>query len=165
MPRWVDEGIAILADSTDKQQRHARDFARALAHGSEFRLVELVAMDDYPPPGRWGAFYGQSASLVNFLVEQSGEAQFLEFVAASLEDGYAPACNETYGLSIAQLESRWRSHAEQMAASDRHDRSGIIRRPRPIGCHCRLSRPPSDAPARQAFPSCPELGRRVKPLL
>jgi hypothetical protein len=116
LPRWVDEGIAILADSTDKQRRHARDFERALAHGSEFRLVELVAMDDYPPPGRWGAFYGQSASLVNFLVEQSGEARFLEFVAASLDDGYHAGLRQTYGLSVAQLEGRWRVHARQLAS-------------------------------------------------
>ncbi len=116
LPRWVDEGIAILADSSEKQRRHARDFGRALALGSEFRLVELVAMEDYPPPGRWGAFYGQSASLVNFLVEQSGEDQFLEFIAASLEAGYHEGLRQTYGLSIAQLESRWRWHARQLAA-------------------------------------------------
>lgn len=117
LPRWADEGIAMLADSADKQQRHARDFEQALANRSEFRLVELVGLGDYPAPGRWGAFYGQSASLVNYLVEQSGEAKFLEFVAASIDAGYERGLKQVYGLTFPQLERRWRTHAVQTAAT------------------------------------------------
>ncbi|MEX2113843.1 MAG: hypothetical protein WD845_11695 [Pirellulales bacterium] len=118
LPRWVDEGIAILADSADKQRRHARDFAEALSNRAEFRLVELVAMEDYPPAGRWGAFYGQSASLVSFLVQQAGEQQFLDFVAAALESGYQQGLRETYDMSIAQLERRWRTHAQRNSTGE-----------------------------------------------
>jgi hypothetical protein len=117
LPRWVDEGIAMLADSADKQQRHARDFEQALANRAEFRLVELLGMAEYPAPGRWGAFYGQSASLVNYLVQQSSEAQFLNFVAASLDDGYEQGLQQVYGLTFPQLERRWRTHAQQAATS------------------------------------------------
>ena len=119
LPRWVDEGIAMLADSAEKQRRHARDFEQALSNRAEFRLVELLGMGDYPAPGRWGAFYGQSASLVNYLVEQSGEAQFLAFVAASLDAGYEQGLKQVYGLDFAQLERRWRTHAVQTAAMAR----------------------------------------------
>jgi hypothetical protein len=111
LPRWADEGIAILADPADKQRRHRREFEAALAAGGEFRLHELVTLRDYPPAGRWGTFYGQSASLVDYLVRRSDERQFIEFVHASLEHGFERGLRHTYGMHVAQLESCLRTDA------------------------------------------------------
>ncbi len=111
VPRWVDEGLAILADPAEKQRRHLRDFRQATSTRSDFRLLELITLDDYPPSQRWGAFYGQSASLARFLVETSGEAQFLAFVEAALALGYEQALQQFYGFGIAELERNWRSQA------------------------------------------------------
>ena len=109
LPRWVDEGIAILADSAAKQGLHLRDFETARAARDDFRLLELITLDGYPRAGRWGTFYGQSASLVKYLVAQSGESRFLDFVEVALNDGYEQGLRQVYQLGVAELENRWRA--------------------------------------------------------
>ncbi len=70
VPRWIDEGAALLADPAEKQLRHKAEMAGALADRSAFRVVELLTLEDYPAGNRWGAFYGQSLSLVEYLTQQ-----------------------------------------------------------------------------------------------
>src|SRR5262245_41346256 len=83
LPRWADEGLAILADPPEKQRQHRTDLATAINSGHQFRMTELVALADYPAADRWGAFYGQSTYLVEYLVELGGEAKLIEMVRAA----------------------------------------------------------------------------------
>ncbi|MBI3840206.1 MAG: hypothetical protein HY288_19970 [Planctomycetia bacterium] len=80
-----------------------------MASRAEFRVFELITLADYPPAERWGAFYGQSTSLVQYLVAQGGAARFLEFVELSLEKGYEAALNRVYRFGIAELERHWKA--------------------------------------------------------
>ena len=109
LPRWLDEGMAILADSPEKQLQHRGDLDRALERGAEFRLLELIGLPDYPPAQRWGTFYGQSASLVQFLIQQGGEQRFVEFVRVALADGYDHGLQQVYSWRIPDLERQWRA--------------------------------------------------------
>lgn len=113
LPRWLDEGMAILADPHEKRQRHVRELKRAVARGAQFRVAELLALTDYPPAERWGTFYGQSASLVAYLVEQQGHERFVEFVELALADGYERALRQIYDLGVGELERQW--HAQLTA--------------------------------------------------
>jgi len=113
LPRWIDEGMAILADPPPKQSLHRQDLQRAIATRMEFRLSELLAMADYPAARRWGAFYGQSASLVKFLVDRAGTDRFMEFIDVTLERGYEQGLRQVYQLGIADLERHW--HAQLRA--------------------------------------------------
>jgi hypothetical protein len=126
LPRWLDEGIAILADPRQKRQQHQRELERAVARGSQFRVAELFALEDYPAAERWGTFYGQSASLVEYLVSQQGHGRFVEFVELSQEHGYDAALRRVYRFGIAELERRW--HAELTAPSATTSR---VKRPTP----------------------------------
>ncbi len=117
LPRWADEGLAILADPTAKQDGHLRDFRRAWAGQGAFRVVELMTMDDYPAAHRWATFYGQSVSLAQFLVGRGTPEQFVKFLHRSLEKGYEPALRETYNIaSINELEREWTGHVKQVHA-------------------------------------------------
>lgn len=108
LPAWADEGMAVLADTNAKQDAHYRDLRAAQSLGSAFRLVELFALDGYPSPGRQAAFYGQSASLVRYLLTRGNTRQFIQFVGAAATDGYDSAARSVYGLQgIAELERRW----------------------------------------------------------
>ena len=70
LPRWADEGMAILADTEAKQKRHERDLqSRDLRYQTTFRAAELFLMEEYPPANRFGTFYGQSASLTDFWLD------------------------------------------------------------------------------------------------
>lgn len=116
--RWAEEGLAILADPTEKQQRHDADFRAAAARGSQFRLAEMLGYTEYPDPTRITAFYGQSASLVRFLIQFRTPAEFSAFLKQAASYGYDAALRSTYDIDgIADLERRWQAslHTEDLA--------------------------------------------------
>lgn len=108
MPRWADEGLALLADPHRKQTLHDADFRRASASRRQFRLAELLALEDYPSPERMTTFYGQSASVVRFLAARGEPQEFVDFVEHALEHGYDAALRNIYDLDgVAELEIEW----------------------------------------------------------
>lgn len=113
-PRWADEGMAILADSHEKQMLHERDLSCGLAQGSAFRVAELLTIDGYPEPNRIPAFYGQSASLTACLALRDDPARFVEFLRRVHNDGYDRALRDIYHIeNVAQLENHW--HSQRLA--------------------------------------------------
>jgi hypothetical protein len=109
MPRWADEGTAILADSIAKQERHRKDLHIALANGTTYRAVSLLTLEDYPQPNRFAAFYGQSASLTEFLVIQKTPNTFVDFMERARVVGYDSALKSCYGISnVGELDRKWR---------------------------------------------------------
>jgi len=116
--RWAEEGLAILADPTEKQVRHEADFRAAAARGRDFRLAEMLGHTEYPDATRITAFYGQSASLVRFLIKFRTPAEFSAFLKLSASYGYDAALRSTYGINgIADLERRWLNsvHSDELA--------------------------------------------------
>ena len=110
LPRWADEGMAILADSEEKRNFHQRDLTMALRQRSAFHAAELLAGTDYPASTRIPAFYGQSASVVAFLCRRDTPAKFLAFVQLSMKNGHETSIKEVYGLrGHAELEQLWRA--------------------------------------------------------
>jgi hypothetical protein len=113
-PPWANEGIALLADSADKQQRHHQDLTRAVHSGTTFTCGELMSMEDYPAPHRVGAFYAQSASLVQFLSQRGEPHEFVAFLKHSAAAGIDEALAEAYDIeSAGHLHRLW---AESLAA-------------------------------------------------
>lgn len=109
-PRWADEGMAILADSAEKQRLHQRDLADSVARGAVFRLSDLVGMEQYPAPTWIPLFYGQSASLTAYLVRRAAPGDFVRFLKIAHRQGYERAAQEVYGVaSLAELEQQWRA--------------------------------------------------------
>jgi hypothetical protein len=118
-PRWADEGMAILADTREKQMLHERDLMQGADSRYAFRLAELMTIDGYPPRSRIAAFYGQSASLTAYLARRDNPAKFVEFLRRSLDDGYDKALRDVYHLSsITQLEQLW--HDQRHASLTGH---------------------------------------------
>lgn len=110
-PRWADEGMALLADTREKQLLHERDLAHGLASGRAFRLAELLAIETYPHASRVPAFYGQSVSLTAFLALRGNPARFVEFLRRNQEDGYDEALRQVYAINgVAELERLWREN-------------------------------------------------------
>lgn len=113
LPAWADEGMAVLADAHTKQDAHFRDLRAAQSQRRAFRLVELFALNGYPSSDRQAAFYGQSASLVRYLIGQGTPAQFVRFVRAADVGGYEAAVRDIYGLpGVRELERRWLQHLD-----------------------------------------------------
>jgi hypothetical protein len=82
---------------------------RALSRTSHYGSAELMAIRDYPLGDRRDAFYGQSASLVAYLIERDSPARFLEFLQLGQKQGFERALSDVYAIrSLADLDARWR---------------------------------------------------------
>jgi hypothetical protein len=128
-PRWVDEGIATLADSADKRRRHERDCHFALDSGGAIPLGELLRLDNVSSAQQAAVFYGQSVSLVRFLVEQDTPERFLAMVEIALHKGYDRALSEAYGINnVGLLERQWREFAAAPAATAAAVQTAAFRR-------------------------------------
>jgi hypothetical protein len=133
LPRWADEGMAILADTEAKQKRHESDLQTALHHQTTFRAEELILMEEYPSASRFGTFYGQSASLTKFLVARRGAPEFVNFMDCAQKQGFDTAVRECYGfVNLDDLDHQWResvsvSHkvSETVASSARIPSSNV----------------------------------------
>jgi len=111
VPRWADEGMAILAEAQAQIDVHFRYLPRWRADDALFSMRTLVEMRDYPEPRSIGAFYAQSVSLVDFLTREKGAPRFADFVRDGERHGYAASLRKHYGWSFAELERRWQRYA------------------------------------------------------
>lgn len=107
VPRWADEGIAVLTEPLEKIEQHRRNLLRSQREGLLLPVRDLMQMQNYPAPRQIGAFYAESVMLVEFLAGQRGPAAFAEFVRDGLKDGYEPALQKNYGWTFADLQARW----------------------------------------------------------
>jgi hypothetical protein len=129
IPRWADEGAAVLADTDAKQSRHYSDLRDALRRHTTFPAASLVTMDDYPGSDRMGAFYGQSASLAKFLSSRGKPAQFIEFVALATTKGYDAALRDCYNISsVYELDRQWKLYISSPANAPLSEVSGLAAR-------------------------------------
>jgi hypothetical protein len=123
LPRWADEGMAMLADSRAKQDLHARDLREARDLRTTIRLMDLLPSVDYPSSQQWGAFYGQSLSVVDYLVHRGTPQKFVQFLDAARAGGYDRALLDNYGIHGTQeLDRLWTATLSQdarMVAKDR----------------------------------------------
>jgi hypothetical protein len=110
VPRWADEGMAILAEAQPHIDVHFRTLPRWRADEALFRIRTLVEMHDYPQPRSIGVFYAQSVSLVDFLTREKGPKRFADFVREGQRDGYAASLRKHYGWNFAELERRWQRY-------------------------------------------------------
>lgn len=118
VPRWADEGMAVLTEPPDKIGRHTRNLPRHRQDNQLFPLRQLINMADYPAPQYVGVFYAQSVSLVDFLSRERGPAEFTRFVRDGMRDGYEASLRSHYGYrSFDELESRWQAFAFRGPAS------------------------------------------------
>ncbi len=120
VPRWADEGIAVLSEPNEKIDLHRRKLLGHHKDGQLFGLKELMELKDYPQPRRIGAFYAQSVVLVEFLTKQRGAKVLAEFVKDGLRHGYETSLQRHYNMTFTQLESLWQqevlSNTERYAA-------------------------------------------------
>lgn len=148
IPRWADEGLAVLAEPAGEQALRAADLDEPLKSGRLFRVSDLVVMD-YPAQEHWALYYAQSVSLTRYLVETGSSARFIKFVQSAqkasqvhllgklgpagpadnsqvrnhvqeaMKLGFADALKEVYGISgYDDLQARWQAYASNRSSSD-----------------------------------------------
>ena len=126
LPRWADEGMAILTESREHVERHLRNLPTHRRANQLFSMRQLLGIDDWPPADRIGPFYAESVSVVGYLCEQRGPQTFARFLADGLSGGYEAALRKHYGLrSFDDLDLRWQART----FSEGTPTQGVARRP------------------------------------
>lgn len=107
-PKWAEEGLALVMDPADKQARHRRDLDTAMRTRTMLPISRLLADDNYPGPAYRAAFYGQSLSLVEYLLQQAPPSEFVRFVKLAVARGTERALADVYQRDLRELERDWR---------------------------------------------------------
>lgn len=109
VPRWADEGMAVLAEPSDRIDRHISDLPRLSGQTGLFPIRTLMMQQEYPEPRLMGTFYAQSVSVVQYMTALRGPRVFAAFLADGLNHSYDQSLSKHYQTSWEQLESGWRS--------------------------------------------------------
>jgi hypothetical protein len=111
IPRWADEGMAVLTEPDDKVETHLRNLPQHRQKRELFPLRQLLHMTEYPlelGEGYVGAFYAESVSLVEYLVRLKGAQVFTQFVREGMYSGYENAMQRYYGFrTFNEMEEQW----------------------------------------------------------
>ena len=108
LPRWADEALAVLAEPRDNVQRYLRLLPQLRQEGKLFALGQLLSMPEFPDPSRITAFYVESVSLVDMLVGERGEKEFLIFLRDAQRYGFEKALQRSYNIrTYNDLQKHW----------------------------------------------------------
>lgn len=110
VPRWADEGGAVLSEDDIERNRHDMLCRQILnSPGRAMPLRRLFALKDYPSDVM--ALYAQGFAVANFLVGNSSRPAFLAFVAQGMAQGWDAAVQAHYRYrSVEELEQAWLNH-------------------------------------------------------
>jgi hypothetical protein len=115
IPRWADEGMAVLSEPASEQRLRAADLDKPLTTGRLFKVGDLMVMD-YPDGQYWALYYAQSVSLTRFLVELGTPSQFVRFVQGSQRNGVEAELRRVYQIEgFDDLQNRWLTYARTKA--------------------------------------------------
>jgi hypothetical protein len=112
VPRWADEGMAVLSEPRAKIDSYLANLSRQDRERRLFACGELMRLPNYPDAAFVDVFYSESVSLVEFLTSRKGPQVFACFVREGAEGGYEVALKKHYGIpDFHELERQWRRYA------------------------------------------------------
>jgi hypothetical protein len=110
VPRWADEGSAILSEDDAERDRRDAQMEQLLSKTDlAYPLDELFDLNEYPRDLR--AFYTESYSVTRFLIDLHDRETYLAFVAQGMRYGWDRAVRTFYPFeSVEDLELAWLIH-------------------------------------------------------
>jgi hypothetical protein len=106
IPRWADEGAAMLSEDAESQIQHVQALQRLLKDKATYPLKRLFSFRDYPKNVL--ALHAQGHSVTNFLVERKDRATFLSFLKQGMNEDWDKALQRHYNIaSVEELEKAW----------------------------------------------------------
>jgi hypothetical protein len=108
VPRWADEGGAVLSEDDVERERHDRLVRQVLnTPGRKIPLRRLFSLTQYP--GDVMVLYAEGYSVSNYLVGISNRETFLRFVAHGMSAyGWDSAVKSYYHMNrVEELEEAW----------------------------------------------------------
>lgn len=107
-PKWAEEGMAVLAGSTEEATRYTKTMVKCAREGKLFTVAALLEMKDYPAAEKFTGFCCGSVSLVEYLVKLKGEKHFTTFLRDCQRYGSASALKRQYDFENHKaLQDAW----------------------------------------------------------
>ncbi len=108
LPRWADEGMAVLSEPRSQVERYLKTMVRLRNESKLIPLTKILTRTEYPDAASVTVFYVESVSVVEFLVNRKGAPELIQFLKDATT-GFDAALQRHYGLNnVAQLEEAWR---------------------------------------------------------
>jgi hypothetical protein len=109
VPRWADEGGAVLSEDDIERDRHDKMVRQILNSGRAIPLRRLLSLREYP--NEVMALYAEGFSVTSFLVGRSSRPAFLNFVGDGMRRGWDAALQTHYQIrNVEELEQAWLTH-------------------------------------------------------
>lgn len=107
VPRWADEGAAVLAEEKSATDRLDGVLEQMMKkRGQVVPLHRLFTMTDYPEDR--AGFYAEASSVTRFLIEKKDRATFLAFLRTADGKGWDAALRRHYDIHrVSELENVW----------------------------------------------------------
>ncbi|MBI1918671.1 MAG: sigma-70 family RNA polymerase sigma factor [Planctomycetes bacterium] len=105
LPRWADEGAAVLAEDDQEHRRYDRLVTRIIDERRAMPLRRLFALNEYPRDVM--TLFAQGYSVTNFLVGKNDRQTFLAFVKLGMRDGWDRAVRAYNFRDVEALEDTW----------------------------------------------------------
>jgi len=124
LPAWLDEGMATIAEGDWLERRGA-----ALQYAINNDLVLSLRSMESPTnrPGYVDIFYGQSAAIVLYLIQEYGAERMNELFSTFKEGSSVDdALVKIYGLNRDELDNAWRASVGLGPREQSEDRSTAI---------------------------------------
>jgi len=104
VPLWANEGLAMLNETKGSRWHYRALVMTHLRRGRLFPLKTLMTMETYPDHPFKRLYYGQSLSLVRFLLAQGGRSQLLVLLQAGVTES---SLREYFGFGFLGLQQKW----------------------------------------------------------
>jgi hypothetical protein len=127
LPRWADEGLALMAEPRSEIDRYLHKLQECRRNHQLFYFNKMMDMQDYPEARRIDAFYCESVSLVEFLLKEKDAATLAKFLRDGQRLGYEAAAKRCYGFAdFNDMQKRW----EMFAFGETYTKSSVADRGR-----------------------------------
>jgi hypothetical protein len=105
LPAWLDEGLAVWAQS-EPGNNYTGAFQANAPAGRLIPFAQMVSPTN--DPNRVNLFYGQAYAMVSYLINEFGEPKFAElFRTVKGGERFDRAIERVYGFSVDEFERRF----------------------------------------------------------
>jgi hypothetical protein len=114
-PKWADEGMAVLTEPEEIQNRHLTGLVQARSGGRGFTCDQLLPMQQYPQQVQ--EFYAHSVGVCRMLTERNGgRERLVQFVRTAVESNdYEGTLFRVYGIrGLKDLETRFQQYVGEL---------------------------------------------------
>jgi hypothetical protein len=115
IPVWINEGLSTYAQR--ELLPNEEQALRLAIQRNRVLPITSLGTSARGSSGDVSLFYGQSGSLVAFLIQSQGDDKFGELIAALERDTVDNALKAVYGYDLLGLENEWRRSVGLPAAS------------------------------------------------